>query len=55
MRVPKIDLEILEHSRKMMKAKDSARKKHEFWEWLKDKGVDILAVIISLIALIRTF
>ena len=55
MRVPKIDPEILEPSRRMMKAKESARRKHELWEWFKDKGVDILAVIISLIALIRTF
>ncbi len=55
MRVPNINPEILERSRIMMKAKESARRKHEFWEWLKDKGVDIIAVIIALIALIRTF
>ena len=55
MKAPKIDPKILEYSRKFSQAQETARRKHALWEWIKDKVVDIIAVIISLIALIRTF
>lgn len=53
--IPKLDKKLLEESRKMTSAKKETEQKHALHEWIKDKGIDLIALIVSIIALLRTF
>lgn len=53
--IPKLDKKILDESKKMADAKKESKRKTELYEWAKDKGIDLLALIVSIIALLRTF
>lgn len=53
--IPKIDPEIIKVSQEITQQKTKAEKERKLMAWLADKAVDIAALIISIIALIRTF
>lgn len=55
MYIPKLDKNLLDESRKMVKAHKQQHQKQELWKWIKDKGIDLLALIVSIVALVRTF
>lgn len=53
--IPKIDPEIIKVSQEITQQKTKAEKERKLMAWLADKVIDIAALIISIIALIRTF
>ena len=55
METPKLDPRILESSRRMAEQKKKERQKASVKAWLLDKSIDILALIVAVIALLRTF
>lgn len=55
MQIPELDKRLLNESKKMVETHKRQLKKQALWEWVKDKGIDLLALIVSIVALIRTF
>ena len=55
MYIPKIDPEIIRINNEIVANKTKIEKKRKFYVWLADKIVDIAALVISMIALFRTF
>jgi len=53
--IPKIDPEIIRINNEIVANKTKIEKKRKFYVWLADKIVDIAALVISIIALFRTF
>lgn len=51
----KQDFDVFEIDKKVKERKSAAKKKAAFKDWLWDKSIDILALIVAIIALLRTF
>ncbi len=54
MNEPKKEFDIFESARKVKERKKAEQKKSAFIAWLWDKSIDILALIVAVIALLRT-
>lgn len=55
MYIPDFDNNLLKESKKMVEAHKQQLQKQSLWEWIKDKGIDLLALIVFIVALVRTF
>ena len=55
MNKPKKELDMFEAAQKVKERKHAEQKKAAFTAWLWDKSIDILALIVAVIALFRTF